>query len=113
MIASILERADLDVVVCEGPRAHERCPLAMGGACPAARSAEVIVNMLRGSTPGRAEVLPAVLDSGVAPASVVVMVDDPTEAPQGARPVRRVVGARRLVEEIRQASLSSPRSGCC
>ena len=107
MIGSILERSDLDVVVCEGPAYHERCPMAVGGGCRAAESADVIVNMLGTGTPARAEVAPAVIGAGIDPARMLVSVYDPSDAPEGTTLVRPVAGARELVGQIREAAASS------
>lgn len=61
IVASVLERSGMDVVVCQGPVGHERCPLAAGDGCSAVGGVDVVVNMLGSSTPEQREVLPAVV----------------------------------------------------
>jgi hypothetical protein len=73
VMASILDRADFEVIVCEGPKAGERCPVAAGGTCSALAHADVVVNMLGTRTPEMAEILHAVVGTRVAPGSVVTM----------------------------------------
>ena len=109
LVAAILDRADLDVIVCEGPKVAERCPVATGGGCAAVREADVVVNALGTRTPELAEVLPAVLHAGVDPSSVVVMGRRHDPAVAGVRQVGPHVRADELIDEVRAAAQRSPR----
>lgn len=104
VVATILDRADLDVIVCEGPPGSARCPVAAGGTCSALDRADVVVNALGDATPERAEVLPATLAAGVEPASVIAMGrrDDPGAA-SGIRRLGADADANALIAEIRAA----------
>ena len=104
LVAAILDRAEVDVIVCEGPKGSARCPVATGGDCSALDSADVVVHALGTTTPELAEVLPALLDAGVAPSSVITM-GRKAEAPvPGVRQLGPHVGANELIGEIRAAA---------
>lgn len=104
LVAAILDRADVDVIVCEGPRGAERCPVATGGDCSAVHEADVVVNALGTRTPELAEVLPAVLDAGVDPASVVVMGRSVEPPGAATRHVGSHALAGELLDEVRAAA---------
>ena len=76
IVASVLERSGFDVVVCEGPAAHERCPLALGQYCTTVQGVDVVLNMLGTHSPERTEVLPAMIRSGPCAPAIVAMVDE-------------------------------------
>lgn len=109
IVASVLERAGFDVVVCEGPVAGRRCPLAAGEGCATVHAVDVVVNMLGTSTPQQAEVLPALDHAGARPPAVVAMLEDPAGAGPHARTLGRRVSGDALVAAVTDALDTSTR----
>lgn len=109
IVASVLDRAGFDVVVCEGPVGTRRCPLAAGEGCATVHAVDVVVNMLGTSTPEQAEVLPALDQAGRRPPPVVAMVDDPAGAGSGAHVLGRRVSGQALVAAVTDALDASER----
>jgi len=103
IVASVLDRAGFDVVVCEGPVADRRCPLAAGEGCPTIHAVDVVVNMLGASTAEQAEVLPALAQAGPRPPAIVAMVDDPSEVGSDAHVLGRRVSGGAMVAAVTDA----------
>lgn len=110
VVSGLLDRAGFDVIVCEGPTSHERCPMATGSPCAAVGAVDVVVNFLGRGNEARAEVLPALVASGPRRPAVVAMVgSDDTDVPEGAVTVDRRVGGTELVEAVHRALDSAQR----
>jgi len=104
IVASVLDRAGFDVVVCEGPVGTHRCPLAAGEGCPTVHAVDVVVNMLGSGSPEQAEVLPALGQAGARPPAVVAMIEDPAVPWAGAHTVGRRVSGPDLVKAVGDAA---------